>query len=66
MGNWTILIEGTGSHHNQQPSDANALADACVTLLRKHGQTVEHASFTSGGREILPVTGSMGEIPTPT
>lgn len=52
MGNWVINIEGTGQHHNgQHPKDADVLAIAIVKTLREAGHNVEHASFTSGGRQ---------------
>ena len=55
MGNWVITIEGTGQHHNQgSPTDADVIADEMVQRLLNAGQNVERASFTSGGRMVLP------------
>jgi hypothetical protein len=60
MGNWTIVIEGTGSHHNKDyPKDANKLAEAFVADLGAAGHTVEHATFTHSGRDDL--TAGTGE-----
>lgn len=56
MGNWVIHIEGTGCHHNSNPEiDADLLAPKLVKQLKDQGQTIEHATFTSGGRQsVLP------------
>lgn len=51
MGNWNITIQGTGMHHNGKREDANEIAKVCVDTLKKAGQNVEMATFTSGGRE---------------
>ena len=52
MGNWTLLIEGTGCHHNgKEEIDADLLAPKLVQQLRDQGQTIEHATFTAGGRQ---------------
>jgi hypothetical protein len=54
MGNWTITIHGTGCHHNTAlAEDANRMAAKVVDELVAAGHNVEHASFTSGGREDL-------------
>ena len=56
MGNWVIHIEGTGSHHNNNPaSDANEKAKEFVHELRGIGQTVESATFTAGSRDNVNV-----------
>lgn len=52
MGNWTMLIEGTGQHHNNEdPNDANVMFSEFVGKLKEAGQNVEHATFTNGARE---------------
>lgn len=52
MGNWTLLIEGTGCHHNGKPEiDADLIAPKLVQQLREQGHHIEHATFTSGGRQ---------------
>lgn len=54
MGNCTIVVHLTGPHHNRKnPGDANRIAARFVDQLKEAGHTVEHASFTSGGREDL-------------
>lgn len=54
MGNCTIVVHLTGSHHNEDnPSDANRMAAAFVDKLKAAGHNVEHASITHGGREDL-------------
>lgn len=65
MGNWTIHIEGIGCHHNSNPDiGANLLAPKLVDQLRKQGHTIEHATFTSGGRSsIMQGSGSAEAIP---
>lgn len=56
MGNWVIHIEGTGCHGNGKPEiDADLLAPKLVEQLQQQGQSIEHATFTSGGRvNVLP------------
>jgi len=54
MGSCTITVHLTGSHHNKKnPKDANRMAAKFVDELKAAGHYVEHASFTSGGREDL-------------
>ena len=53
MGHCTITVHLTGSHHNKHPKDANHMAAKFVDELKAAGHHVEHASFTSGGREDL-------------
>jgi len=49
MGNWAIVITGTGCHHNKvYGSDANRIAAHFVHELRRAGHTLTHASFTYG------------------
>lgn len=55
MGQWNITITGVGAHHNDDyPQDANRMARRFVEELRNAGHTVEHASFTHGGRDEYP------------
>lgn len=52
MGDWAIVIQGTGVHHNRNyPTDANRMAAGFVEALREAGHTVKSATFTSGGRD---------------
>ena len=54
MGNWTIVIEGTGSHHNNlDPSDADVMAMRFIQALEENGHHVEHASITTAGRDVF-------------
>jgi hypothetical protein len=54
MGNWNINIQGIGSHHNEgNVADAQYMAARFVEDLKKVGHTIEHAEFTSGGKEDL-------------
>ncbi|MGY3393458.1 glucan phosphoethanolaminetransferase (alkaline phosphatase superfamily) [Bradyrhizobium sp. USDA 3311] len=53
MGNCTLVVHLTGSHHNRKNRDANRMAAKFVDELKAAGHNVEHASFTSGGREDL-------------
>lgn len=56
MGNWAITIQGTGAHHNGKGEiDADLMAEQFVKTLQAAGQTVEHASFTHGGRVLYPL-----------
>jgi hypothetical protein len=52
MGNWTIVIEGTGQHHNSHKDDADAMFEQIVAHLVKRGQTINHASITTSGRHV--------------
>lgn len=54
MGNWAIIIQGTGQHHNDQDNDADRIAAQFTDALVKAGHNVESATFTSGGRLNLP------------
>jgi outer membrane immunogenic protein len=52
MGNCTITIHATGSHHNHgNPNDINRMAMKFADDLKAAGHSVEHASITHGGRE---------------
>lgn len=63
MGNWTIIIQGTGAHHNGDAEvDADAVAVMAVEQLRKQGQTVEVASFVSGGKTDLLTLPNIFEV----
>lgn len=51
MGNWVIIIEGTGAHHNGDPKvDADLAMVKFVEELQDSGQHLDHVSFTYGGR----------------
>lgn len=51
MGDWILVIEGTGQHHNQGDSrDADVLSDQAVKMFLAAGQNLKVAHFTSGGR----------------
>lgn len=56
MGDWTILIEGTGCHDNGgKEYDADVIARDTVEKLREKGHTIQRSSFTSGNRkDIIP------------
>lgn len=57
MGNWAIVIEGTGWHHNNgRPDDADHLARQAVKTLVEAGQRVTHAAFVAGGAEDITPT----------
>lgn len=59
MGNYSILIEGIGSHQNgAATTDADLLVNQFIETLRGAGHTIEHASFRSHGRrETLTLIG---------
>lgn len=64
MGNWTIVIHGTGAHHNGKPYDADAIAATVVKDLQEAGQVVHHATITTGSMNALtqPVTGTSEQV----
>lgn len=49
MGNWTIVIHGTGCHHNAKHYDAEQLAAKFVAELKAQGHSIEGAALTFGG-----------------
>lgn len=52
MGNWQILIRGSGPHHNKDnPGDADRIAAGTVAALFKAGHRVKMAVFTIRGQE---------------
>jgi hypothetical protein len=54
MGDWAIVVVGTGCHHNGKPEiDANLAAEDFVRRLRSQGHTIVSATFTKGGRDDL-------------
>lgn len=54
MGNYCIVIEGVGQHHNgDYEKDADRLAELFVEQLRNKKHTITHASFTHGGKTPL-------------
>jgi hypothetical protein len=59
MGDWTILIEGTGPHHSDSDADADAVFYGVVDLLRKRGQRISRATFTHGQRFEYPTSGTV-------
>lgn len=61
MGNYAIVILGTGAHHNKDyPQDANKMMEKFVEELKKASHTVEVATFTYGGREVFPPSDGFG------
>ena len=49
MGDWVIVVRGTGAHHNSDNSgDADRMADRFVRELQHLGHTIHAASFTYG------------------
>lgn len=56
MGNWAIVVRGTGSHHNKRyPKDANRAAAEFVQRLKADGHSIVEASFTYGAADDLSV-----------
>ena len=51
MGNYSIVIEGVGPHHNKLEIDAEAIAAVAVRELAKYG-TVMHATVHAGGGKV--------------
>jgi hypothetical protein len=48
-----LVPDGKGGFIRKHDADADALATDLVEVLRKHGHSIEHASFTVGGRNSL-------------
>lgn len=54
MGNWNINIQGVGSHHNENnPTDANKMAEKFTKELKDAGHHIETATFTFGAKNNL-------------
>ena len=65
MGNWKIIMEGIGSHHNDgYAGDANELGKAMVEQLARAGQTVTAARFEHGASgnydNLMPAPDAQG------
>ena len=53
-----MVVNGCGSHHNKDyGKDANKMFGAFVKSLTDTGHTLEHASFTFGGTELIKSNG---------
>lgn len=58
MGNWTIIIQGLGCHHNNNAQiDANIVAAGLTQELLGIGQTISRAEFIVGANTDNLVTG---------
>lgn len=54
MGNWTITIQGVGTHHNKNlAEDADRMAAKFVEDLKDKGHVVTAASITSGREDVI-------------
>lgn len=53
MGNCTITIHVTGSHHNNRDDDIDAMVRTFVAELKASGHSVTHAVLTNGASEEL-------------
>lgn len=54
MGQWTIVIQGTGWHHNRDlETDANRMTARFVEELEKAGHSIDKATFTHGSRDLI-------------
>ena len=63
MGDWAIVVEGTGAHHNKEfPNDADRLAQRFVDDLIKAGHEVRLATFTAGGRTVLDTSDNLRAV----
>jgi hypothetical protein len=63
MGDWTLVIHGTGPHHDNHPHDADAIGGEAVEALRRAGHTIHHAAIMHGGRHSLLSSEHGGPIP---
>lgn len=60
MGDWAIVINGTGAHHNKDyPTDADRMAQKFVDDLVVAGHQIALATFTSGGRTVLDTSDNV-------
>lgn len=62
MGDWAIVVHGTGAHHNQEyPTDADRMTQRFVDDLIRAGHQVNLATFTAGGRTVLDTIDNLAE-----
>lgn len=58
MGNYTIIIEGSGLHGNENnPDDADKLLLEFISDLKKKNHNIQHVSFTGSQRKVLEKIG---------
>ncbi len=53
MGDWTLVIHGTGAHHNGKPGDIDDLASQFIVDLMIAGQRIHSATLTTGSGQPL-------------
>lgn len=54
MGNWTLVVQGTGCHHNGgKEFDADVIAGKVAGLFTEHGHVIESVDLTTGGRQCV-------------
>ncbi len=53
MGNYCIVIQGCGPHHNDLSSDADQIAKDTVALLKEKGHTITHATVHHAGLDTI-------------
>jgi hypothetical protein len=67
MGNWVIVIQGVGQHHNgENGADANNMARNFMKELTEAGHAIDHASITYGGRDLLSLSEDNTNAPSST
>lgn len=55
MGQWVLVIHGTGAHHNENSAiDADIMASEFIQKIKDAGQRVTSGHFTVGTGETLP------------
>jgi hypothetical protein len=62
MGNWTLIVQGTGCHHNgDKEFDADVITERVAGLFTEHGHVIESVDLTTGGRQrVLLGSGPVG------
>lgn len=63
MGDYRILVEGHGMHHNNRASDADHLARELVDNLKKTGHEISKAEIVLIGSALEPEDISEGARP---
>lgn len=56
MGNWTLVIHGTGPHHNDKDYDVEKLAAVFVQQLQANGHSIQDARVNMGSTQEIPKT----------
>lgn len=61
MGDWTLIVEGAGPHHNANIGDVDVIVAQMFEALKNNGHQIKHASFVLGEAESLKGAEVIGD-----